>query len=158
MAPPQQKPGRSRQDYGTPDDLLAAIARRLRILGFATDLAADADNAIAPFYWTKEADALIQDWPTSGWNWCNPPYADIAPWVQKAMQEATKGVQTVMLLPASVGSNWYAEFVEDFAFVNWLNPRVTFKGETAPYPKDCMLCFYTPWGFTGNATWYWRQS
>lgn len=153
---PEQKPGRSRQDYCTPDELLMAIKKRLCIKEFAIDLAADHHNHVAPLYYTEEQDALKQNWNIgAGWAFCNPPFAAIAPWVKKAVQEAGKGAQTVMLLPASVGANWFTEYVEPYAYVSYLNPRLVFKGAADPYPKDTMLLFYTPWGFTGHKVWLW---
>ena len=32
-------------------------------------------------------------------NWCNPPYSDITPWVQKASEESVRGNTTLMLIP-----------------------------------------------------------
>ena len=154
--PPVQKPGRSRQDYGTPDTLLVAVKHRLCIDAFTIDLAADAGNAVAGDYFDEKENALEQAWPFHGWNWLNPPFADISPWVKKAKEEAESGASTVVLVPASVGANWFATWVEPYAYQSYLNPRLTFKGETTPYPKDCMLLFYTPWGFTGHEIWHWK--
>ncbi|MGL6296445.1 MAG: DNA N-6-adenine-methyltransferase, partial [Plesiomonas sp.] len=42
-----------------------------------------------------------------GYVWCNPPYSDISPWVQKAIEEAEKGVGTVMLLPVDMSVGWF---------------------------------------------------
>ena len=44
MSVPIQKPGRSRQDYGTPPEFLAAVVARFGPLAF--DLAASRDNAV----------------------------------------------------------------------------------------------------------------
>tara|TARA_R110001606_G_scaffold379211_1_gene539151 strand:- start:42 stop:569 length:528 start_codon:yes stop_codon:yes gene_type:complete len=42
-------------------------------------------------------DGLTSKW--SGVNWCNPPYSDIMPWVQKASEESVRGNTTIMLIP-----------------------------------------------------------
>lgn len=164
---PDQKPGLSRQDYCTPPELLEAIKRRLHIDKFAWDLAADQTNKVADGCYTEEDDALVQSWDIviGAWNWLNPPYADIEPWVAKAVAEAHNGAQIIMLLPASVGSNWYREWVEPYAYVSFLNGRLCFIPDwkeqgfkSKPlYPKDCMICFYTPWGFTGSEVWRWDK-
>lgn len=153
---PKQKPGRSRQDYGTPPELLYALKKRLHIHEFSIDLAASPENAVASQYYTEADDALVQDWVFNGWAWLNPPFGDIEPWVAKAANEAEKGANIVMLVPASVGSNWWSAYVEHYSYQLFLNPRLTFVGETTPYPKDCALLLYTPLGLTGNECWRWK--
>lgn len=156
---PEQKPGRSRQDYGTPPELLLAVANRLRLDGwFSYDLAASKENTVVEdYFYTEEDNALTKFWHyIDGWCWLNPPFADIEPWVKKAQYEATKGAHIVMLVPASVGSNWWANWVAGLCYQVFIGPRLTFVGETTPYPKDCALLFYTPWGFKGNEVWRWK--
>lgn len=154
---PTQKPGRSKQDYGTPPEFLAAVKSRLGIDGFAVDLAADRDNSVADEFYTSTNSALLQryDWLFSGWCWCNPPYARIGPWVEKAYVESRRGARVAMLLPAGVGANWWREWVHGKAFVLLLNGRITFVGETAPYPKDCALLLYGPDIAPGYDVWTW---
>lgn len=53
---------------------------------FTIDAAAAPHNAKLPRYWTAEDDALTQSW-TGERVWCNPPYSDIRPWVEKAHRE-----------------------------------------------------------------------
>lgn len=154
---PRQKPGKSRQDYGTPPELLTSVRKRLHVTQFAVDLAASAENTVAPEYFTEAQDSLVQPWHVfSGWCWLNPPFSDIEPWVAKACNEAEKGANIVMLVPASVGSNWWSAYVEHYSYQIFLNPRLTFVGETTPYPKDCALLIYTPLTLTGNECWRWK--
>ena len=42
-------------------------------------------------------DGFTSKW--SGVNWCNPPYSDITPWVQKASEESVRSNTTIMLIP-----------------------------------------------------------
>jgi hypothetical protein len=58
---PKQKPGRSKQDYGTPPEFIQAVEDRLKS-NFAIDLAASHENAKAPVYITEEENSLVQDW------------------------------------------------------------------------------------------------
>ncbi len=159
MAMPEQKPGRSKQNYGTPGDFLEAVKYKLQIQRFSLDVAAEDENAVCEAYYTEEMDGLLQPWhrESGAWNWCNPPYSYIQPWAHKAHKESRFGASTAMLVPASVGSNWWRECVEPFAYQVFLNGRLTFVGETKPYPKDCALLFYTPWGFKGTEIWQWRR-
>jgi phage N-6-adenine-methyltransferase len=157
---PEQKPGRSRQDYGTPPELIQAVKERLHIKDFGIDLAAGMDNAQATVWFNEEQDSLAQNWAKDlgkDWGWLNPPFSNIEPWVMKASQESNNGAHIVMLVPASVGANWWRHWVEPWAYQSFLNGRLTFVGETTPYPKDCALLLYTPWGFTGHEVWRWKK-
>ena len=160
---PKQKPGRSEQVVATPPEFLQAVRNRLCIADFDFDLAADESNSVILVprgekkFYDEADDALIQPWNLgSGWNWCNPPYADIEPWVSKATSESMQGAQIAMLVPASVGANWWRAFAEPSAYVSYLNGRLKFVGHKNYYPKDLALLLYTPWGFTGHEIWNWR--
>lgn len=159
---PPQKPGKSEQVVETPDILIDKVKRRLVVQRFNADLAADAKNTKAAFYYDEAKDALKQPWSiyaeNGGWNWCNPPYADIRPWVKKAFDECiASDAMTAMLVPASVGSNWWADYVDRIAHVLFLQGRVTFVGHTKPYPKDLALLLYSPIVFGGYEVWDWRE-
>ena len=148
MAPmPRQKPGRSIQDYRTPPEFLRAVKTLLEIDAFDADLAADEHNAVAECYFTARDSALeASTWKFGdGWNWLNPPYANIRPWVERAEIECVVNrVQTAMLIPAAVGANYWRDWVHRRAKVLFLNGRITFVGCTAGYPKDCALLLYAP--------------
>jgi phage N-6-adenine-methyltransferase len=144
---PAQKPGRSKQDYGTPRIFLDAVERRFGKLSF--DLAAHSDNCVVGSYYgpgsTLGEDSLVQDWAKlNGGLWLNPPFGDISPWAKKcASTECHYGVSRAIffLVPASVGSNWYADHVHGKALVLALRPRLSFDGKN-PFPKDCILACY----------------
>lgn len=152
---PQQKPHRSRQDYGTPPSFLAAVERRFGPMSW--DLAASKENSAAPYCFTEGFDSLAQDWAgLTGNLWLNPPFADIAPWSAKCDASAGPGRRILLLTPASVGSNWFAKHVHGKALVLALNPRLTFVGESAPYPKDLMLSVWDGYGTSGFGVWRWK--
>src|SRR3990167_10084396 len=163
MAPPQ-KPGRSKQDYGTPEEFLIAVRRRLQIEAFAWDLAATRGvNECSPYgCYTLEEDALAGDisrWLFPGWIWCNPPYATISPWVERAYHAGQVGGHFAVLIPASVGANWWGDFVERKAQIIPLNGRITFVGAPDGYPKDCALLLYGPDVRIGyDSAWRWMDT
>lgn len=161
MSMPQQRPGRSKQDYGTPNAFTTAVERRFQMrLHF--DLAASDKNAIvlAPNYFTQQDDALVQNWHKAvgadHWAWLNPPYANIGPWAAKCGREGLH-IHIAMLVPASIGSNWFRDYVHEKALVLALSPRLTFRGCTTPYPKDTILCVYGPTIASGFDVWNWRK-
>lgn len=161
MTMPEQRPGRSTQEVGTPPELVTAVERRFGALRF--DLAANEDNAICTGWLGPGSDyatdAFSVDWAgmwTRGYAWLNPPFDDIAPWARKCVLSARDGAFVLMLVPASTGSIWYARYVQGHARVIPLAPRVTFLGHDTPYPKDLILCVYNPWVDAGVADqWRW---
>lgn len=158
---PRQKPGQSVQEVETDPEFIAAVRKRFG--SFAIDLAADNDgaNTQAERWIGPMANSLERDW-TAGKDarrvmWLNPPYSDIAPWAKKCREESTrlKGRGRILLLvPASVGSNWFQEHVFRKSLVLFLAPRLTFVGHSAPYPKDLLLAVYGE--RAGFQCWRWK--
>ncbi len=128
--------------YRTDPAFMAVIKAKYRIIG---DLAASTDNAQAYLYLTEAEDSLSVDWKEyyeicvnsegDGWLWLNPPYDNIDKWAAKCVHAQAQGVKILFLVPASVGSNWYRQYVEDFACVDLLNGRLVFD---FLYPEDYM--------------------
>ncbi len=151
---PKQKPHRSVQSVQTPPDLMMAIETRFGRMDF--DLCADECNKQAGDYLNEIDNSLVQDWDTIDGNlWCNPPYGDIEPWVKKAAG-CSQDTTIYMLVPASVGSNWYAHYVHECAYVLALSPRVKFVSHKTPFPKDLLLVCYGL-GFKGFDIWRWKD-
>jgi phage N-6-adenine-methyltransferase len=137
---PEQKPGRSKQDYSTPRELIDAVCARFGSLQF--DLAATRRNSIVPDrFFSPRDNSLAQDWRKLKQErlWLNPPFGDIEPWAKKCAE--TVGKKIFFLVPASVGSNWYKNYVHDVSSVYFLSPRLSFDGKNS-YPKDVLLACY----------------
>jgi hypothetical protein len=171
MGMPKQKPGRSRQDYETPQEFIDAINNDLLkpppYYGPITmDLAATSDNAKAKMFVTPEIDSLFAPWYLTSYitdailhtcvpfqqetAYLNPPFGRIEPWAKKCAETLPwlpenkyeyKGL-ILFLTPASIGSNWFESYVWPHARVYALKPRIKFVGEKHPYPKDCILSVY----------------
>lgn len=169
MAEPAQKPGRSKQDYRTPDNFLEAVRRRFGPL--AWDLASDGMNSVADLAghlpptehcFMPETDALARDWwePDTdlkgGWLWLNPPFGEISKWAAKCAEESERGARILFLVPAAIGANWFRDHVHGRAYVLGLNGRLCFDGKN-PYPKDLMLCVYGSGVGPGFDVWNWRE-
>ena len=154
---PAQKPGKSEQTVCTPPVFLQKLKYKLGITEFVIDLAADKSNTVAPHFYSEEDNALTQSWQIGeGWAFCNPPFANIRPWVEKANSEKSIHANIAMLLPASIGSNWWAEYVHDKARVLILKGRLTFVGHTTCYPKDLVVLLYSPRVFVRYEIWDWK--
>lgn len=145
---------RSKQDYATPPEFIVAVEKRFGPLEF--DIAASPENRKAERYWTEADNALDQDWNNLGLAWLNPPFANIAAWAESCKAAlSTNQQRTLLLVPASVGSNWFRDHVHRHALVLGVNGRLSFDGKD-PYPKDLILCCY---GFgVGFDVWDWRAT
>jgi len=153
---------KTKQDYGTPWEFVRAVERRFGPL--VRDLAASAENAKAPLFYDESRNSLTVPWAEENHDgnlWLNPPFADIGPWAMKCRDQSLvrrrEGGQgfIILLTPASIGSEWYANHVHGFAYVLGLSPRITFDGTDDPYPKDLMLSVYG-YGLTGFGAWRWK--
>lgn len=155
--PPRQKPGKSKQTYATPQELIDAVEHRFGAIDF--DLAASKHNSVATDYFDLKADALA---PSTSWElpgvkvaWLNPPFAHIDPWAKKCAEHRDLQRWTLLLVPLG-SQDWACEHVWGKAFVLKLRGRVTFVGETRGYIKDLVLACYG-FGVSGEAVWDWRK-
>jgi hypothetical protein len=161
----------SKQTYETPPEFITAVERRFGVIDF--DLSAT-DGAQKGSHWhlqhfNPEQDSLLQDWAElripaddeanaddpARVAWLNPPFANIRPWAAKCEGVRLLSRWTLLLVPASIGTGWYADHVLGKAMVFGIS-RITFLGTDGPYPKDLMLCAYG-YGVSGEGFWDWRQ-
>jgi phage N-6-adenine-methyltransferase len=156
MVMPVQKPGRSEQAVGTPWQLMHAC--EMRWGKFTYDLAAndDGSNTKAPLWIGPTEDSLSVDWhKLGGLLWLNPEFGNIGPWAAKWKLEARLGARGIMLTPAAVSTEWYANHVHGEARVVAIRPRVKFIGHKQGFPKDIMLTLWGP-GFNEPPFSIWR--
>lgn len=154
---PVQKPGHSRQNYGTPKEFIEAVEKRFGKIIF--DLAAEEHNTKCEKFFSEKDNSLAQPWarlfPSENL-WLNPPYSSIKDWAKKCSEESLNRHGLILfLVPASIGSNWYAEYVHNKSMVLALSPRLTFEGEKSSFPKDLILAIYSN-GFKGFDIWRWK--
>ena len=132
-----------------------AVEKRFGRIRF--DLAATYDNAVCEQWFDIEHDSLEQDWTQLiGVLWLNPPFGDIPRWAAKCKASAGPGRRILMLTPASIGTNWFAEHVHGTALVLGLNPRLKFIGEKDAYPKDLMLSVWADPSWNKFDVWRWK--
>jgi hypothetical protein len=144
--------GKSKQNYATPREFLDAVKACWNIPAFDWDLAANRRNTVASKWLGPDGvrvDSLTTKWSTLPGQlfWLNPPFADIAPWARKcarwqhALRVGDERKRLFLLIPASVGSNWWLDHVHKKGAVKFLSPRLSFDGRNS-YPKDCALVIY----------------
>lgn len=162
---PKQRPHKSEQAVGTPRAFLQAVEERFGVIDW--DLAATASNAVTGKYLgpgaSRGEDSLAVDWAmlpgaVDGRLWINPPFGKIAKFAAKCAEQAPAiDGEILMLVPASVGTNWFAGHVHGNALVLALRPRLTFVGHKDPYPKDLMLVVFGRWVVPAFDLWRWKE-
>lgn len=105
---PQQKRNPKVDDRETAPEFFAPLMDKYH---FTLDVAASAHNAKCERFYTIEDNGLARPWAGER-VWCNPPYSDIRPWVEKAWDEPNTS-KIVMLLPANrTEQGWWQDLVE----------------------------------------------
>ena len=159
---PAQKRRKSKQDYQTPPEFIRAVERRFGPIW--VDLAATLGNRVVnKDFISPEENSLTTNWAfkiSDSAGWLNPPFGELTKWAEKCADEQPRlwprGV-ILLLSPASVGANWFERYVWGRAEVYALKGRLTFVGETSPYPKDCMLSVYRSYPQQSFDVWDWRN-
>lgn len=141
-------PKPDRDELGTPPELFDSFHRRFQ---FTVDAAALPHNAKLERYWTPDDDGLKQSW-TGERVWCNPPYSNIEPWVQKAR---LSDCFSVLLLPANrTEQGWWQRQVEPFRHggplrveflpgrLRFLSPGAVRVGANERPPFGCCLLIW----------------
>lgn len=145
--------GKGNNNAATPWAFIHPVEQKFGPL--ACDLAASAANKKAPHYVDEATNSLTLNWHVmanccrTGLLWLNPPFTNITPWARKCAEEVQLGARILLLVPASVGANWFWDWVAPYADVYSVG-RMVFddcwdkdgKLITTPYPKDLILCHY----------------
>lgn len=84
-------------------------------------------------------DRLKEDWPNR--TYVNPPYSKPLPWVDKAIEEASKGKLIVMLLRADVSTEYYRKIIQAGGHVAFFNERLKFIGNGSPNFASMLVIF-----------------
>ena len=106
---------------------------------FTIDAAASDTNALLPRYWTREQNAILQDW--SGERvWCNPPYGvEQKRFVLKAAEG--RADISVLLLPARPDTAIWQDTILPHAEIRFIRGRIRFVGapHCAPFPSAVVI-------------------
>lgn len=94
-------------EWSTPQELFDALNAKYK---FGFDLTASDLNHRCARYFTKEENALLQDWPTDCWNWGNFPYSKphLDLFSDRTRQQVIeRGCRVVTLTPNSTSEAWF---------------------------------------------------
>jgi phage N-6-adenine-methyltransferase len=96
------------EEWATPPVLFERWHERYN---FTIDVCATPQNAKCSRYWTKEDNALSQDWAGERC-WMNPPYGrTISHWIRKAVDSAIAEALVVALIPARTDTRWFHRYI-----------------------------------------------
>lgn len=77
------------------------------------DVCASELNAKCPYYIDEETNTLMTPWGVNQLCWMNPPYSNVQPFLQKAVEEAESGNYTVALLKNDCSTKWFNYAIEN---------------------------------------------
>ena len=73
---------------------------------------------------------------------CNPPYSQIAKWVQKCYEESIKpGTVVVLLIPARTDTKYFHDYILHRSEIRFIKGRLKFGGGkyNAPFPSMVVI-------------------
>ena len=113
-------------DWKTPFVLFNALDEEFH---FTLDVCASKWNNQCEKYFTEKENGLLQKW--SGVCWCNPPFDFTQKyWVQKAWEEAQRGVTSVVLFPGNYhDTEWFHRYVLGASEIRYMRGRPQFSNE-----------------------------
>lgn len=123
-----------RQEVETPDWILALIAEHWGPKWFDP----------CPYPRPKGYDSLDRKVKWGKLNYCNPPYNNIAPFVDRAIEETKQGHTTLMLIPARLNMRYMAEKVWGEYEIIPILGEVRFKTYTNTLPGTLILIVFSP--------------
>ena len=111
--------------------------------GFEIDVCASAENAKCERFFSREDNALDQEW--AGVCWMNPPYGrsgdqGIYQWMQKARQSAQAGATVVCFVPARTDTLWWWDHALE-GEIRFIKGRLKFSNaaNSAPFPQAAVI-------------------
>ena len=142
----------------TPEWFISSVLNLLGLPSFDLDVCALKATAKANYWYSlaeRGDNSLILPWHT--WNWCNPPFSSIAPWVEKAKDEAELGKNTAMIMPNNPEVEYirkaktYADTIIEMPFrLKFLRPDgrkfLDKKGKEQSPQFSCLVAVFTPLG------------
>lgn len=125
-------------EWSTPQDVFDNLDAEFH---FNLDPCCTHENRKCENYYTKEDNGLKHSW--GGYSvFCNPPYSNIAEWVEKCYREGTKDNTTVVLLiPSRTDTKYFHNFIYNRAEIRFIKGRLKFGGHSnsAPFPSMVVI-------------------
>mgnify|MGYP000691723324 CR=1 FL=1 len=148
---------KSEQDLAQTPKWFVLAAEELLGFKFELDVCASPGTKKCKRFYSQDKNGLTRTWRR--YNWCNPPYSDITPWLLKAHTEARRGNFSCLLIPDKPEvkyvrlCRYFADSIFHMPFrLNFLRPdnsEFLDKNGKKQGPKfPVMLALFTPWGIS----------
>lgn len=125
-------------EWATPQDFFNELDREFH---FDLDPCATQENHKCERFFTAEQNGLVQNW--GGCTvFCNPPYSEIAKWVEKAYREGTKdNTVVVLLIPSRTDTRYFHNFIHHRSEIRFVRGRLKFGDgkSSAPFPSMVVI-------------------
>jgi phage N-6-adenine-methyltransferase len=74
-------------------------------------------------------------------NYVNPPYSEIAKWVEKGYQEWSKDKTVVFLIPSRTDTKWWHKYIMKATEIRFIKGRLKFSNSknSAPFPSVIVI-------------------
>lgn len=129
--------------WGTPKYIIDYVTKSYGDLVF--DAACTADNCIVQGQTLHypDMDLLTIPWNLPGWIWCNPPYSNVGPFIDKAIESLEiYGQLSVFLVRADLSTKWMNKALDTGASIEFITHRIKFNGADNCYNfPSCFLAF-----------------
>jgi phage N-6-adenine-methyltransferase len=124
------------QDWETPQALFDKLDREFH---FDLDPCATDQNHKCSNWFTEKQNGLIQYW--SGNVFVNPPFKEVAKWVEKAYNEvrARRARIVVLLIAARTDTRWFHKYLLPYANLRFIKGRLTYSKSKNPCPFPVMI-------------------
>jgi len=76
-----------------------------------------------------EVDGLKLEWKDR--TYCNPPFSNPLPWVEKAIEENKKGKQIIMMLNVDMTTKWFRKLLDNGVKLIYFGDRLKFSEKLA---------------------------
>jgi len=119
--------------WQTPREIFNSLRKEFN---FDCDVAASESNALCNNFIDECHDSLDIEALWGLVNWCNPPYSNISPWVEKAKKEHSHGKSTVMLVPSDTSVKWFKQAYESCNEVRFISGRLSFINAETQKPVN----------------------
>lgn len=128
--------GSKRDDVETPEALYKLLDKEFKFNHDPCPLGGKDDP--------KVPDALKSSWKSR--NFINPPFSNIQAFLKKGVKESQKGRLSVFLIPARVGSKYWAKYVWRFASqIRFIQRGIQFKGYKSISPFPVAIVTFKPY-------------
>ena len=118
-------------EYETPPELVELLCKQFHVTPII-DVAATNSNRKFTIFFSKEDDALKQDWTLDCW--CNHPHSLHKEFVEKAYNEWKKhNITVMMIIPSNTGrTRYWHEFIEPYAEYKMIKGNIRFLKDGKP--------------------------